>query len=50
MPEGDAELPDETLPDEAEEEDESDTSPCGILADVLRAPVESLPGDPPQSR
>jgi hypothetical protein len=43
MPEGDAELPDEGLPDE--QDDDDDCSP----ADIWRARTEDL-GDNPQSR
>lgn len=39
MPEGDAELPDDGLPDEQDEEDD----PCPKLVDVLRMPQEDLP-------
>jgi len=38
MPEGDAELPDDSLPEDAEEDDDD----CDTPDDVLRAATESL--------
>lgn len=42
MPEGDAELPDDGLPEDIEEDDEEDAT-CPGLTDVLRPRTESLP-------
>lgn len=37
MPEGDAELPDDSLPEDADEDD------CAKPQDLLRMPTENLP-------